>query len=171
MVHSVDGLAADFGGIAVTRAGRVWSPATRELRQVPAGGEDRVLAERNRRDELLGGVERAAQAEQAALARVETAAQAVSRADAARDEAERSARAAARARDEAAEGERHARWLMDERRRTPDEGPDAERRAQIQAALGTERRLAERAERERTERARRIGILSLIHISEPTRPY
>jgi len=158
VVHSVDGLAADFGGIAVTRAGRVWSPATRELRQVPAGGEDRVLAERNRRNELLGGVERAAQAEQAALARLETAAQAVSRADAARDEAERSARAAARARDEAAEGERHARWLMDERRRTPDEGPDAERRAQIQAALGTERRLAERAERERTERARRIGI-------------
>ena len=46
-----------FAGVAVTRAGRVWSAATRELRQVPAGGEDRVLAERNRRDGLVAEVE------------------------------------------------------------------------------------------------------------------
>ena len=69
VVDSLDGLAADFAGIAVTRDGRVWSAATRELRQVPAGGEDRVLAERNRREALIAEVERAAQAEQAALAR------------------------------------------------------------------------------------------------------
>ena len=158
VVESVDGLTRGFTGIAVTRAGRVWSAATRELRQVPAGGEDRVLAERNRRDGLVADVERAAQAEQAALARVEAGTRAVAEADTGRDEAERAARAAARARDEAAEAERHARWLIDQRRRTPDEGPDAERRAQLQAAIATEKRLAERAERERAERARRIEI-------------
>jgi chromosome segregation protein len=158
VVDAVDGLADGFAGIAVTRAGRVWSAATRELRQVPAGGEDRVLAERNRRDALVGDVEKAAQAEQAALARVEAATKAVSEADKGRDEAERAARAAARARDEAAEAERHARWLIDQRRKQPDEGPDAERRAQLQSAISTEKRLAERAERERAERGRRIEL-------------
>ena len=53
VVESLDGLPDDFTGIAVTRDGRVWSAASRELRQVPAGGEDRVLAERNRRDALV----------------------------------------------------------------------------------------------------------------------
>ena len=158
VVDSVDGLADGFSGIAVTRGGRLWSAATRELRQVPAGGEDRVLAERNRRDGLVADVEKAAQAEQAALARVEAATRAVAEADKGRDEAERAARAAARARDEAAEAERHARWLMDQRRKQPDEGPDAERRAQLQSSIATEKRLAERAERERAERARRIEL-------------
>ena len=112
----------------MTRDGRVWSPATRELRQVPAGGEDRVLAERNRRDGLLAEVERAARAEQAALAKVEEAPRAVQGADATRDEADRAARAAAGARDEAAEAERHTGWLIEQRRSAPDEGPAAERR-------------------------------------------
>jgi chromosome segregation protein len=158
VVDSVDGLADGFAGVAVTRAGRVWSAATRELRQVPAGGEDRVLAERNRRDGLVAEVEKAAQAEHAALAQVEAATRAVAEADKGRDEAERAARAAARARDEAAEGERHARWLIEHRRKQPDEGPDAERRAQLQSSIATEKRLAERAERERAERERRIAL-------------
>jgi chromosome segregation protein len=158
VVDSVEGLAEGFSGVAVTRAGRVWSAATRELRQVPAGGEDRVLAERNRRDGLVAEVEKAAQAEQAALARVEAATRAVADADRGREEAERAARAAARARDEAAEAVRHAHWLIDQRRKTPDEGPDAERRAQLEASIATERRLAERAHREREERARRIAF-------------
>jgi chromosome segregation protein len=146
-----------FAGTAVTRDGRVWSPATRELRQVPPGGEDRVLAERNRRDELVRGVEVAAQAEHAALARVEEAAGAVAVADAARDEADRAAREAARSREDAAEAERHARRLMDDRRRAPDEGAAAERRAQLESAIASERRLAERAERDRADRARRLA--------------
>ncbi|HTE64459.1 MAG TPA: AAA family ATPase, partial [Solirubrobacteraceae bacterium] len=85
-----------------------------------------------------------------ATARVQTA-------DAARDEADRAARAAARARDEALEVERHAGHLIAQRRNAPDEGPSAARRSQIQAALATEHRLAERAERERAERVRRIA--------------
>jgi chromosome segregation protein len=157
VVDSLDGLDPAFSGIAVTRDGRVWSPVTRELRQVPAGGEDRVLAERNRRDGLVAEVERAAQAEQAALANVEETSRAVQAADAARDDAERAARAAARARDESAEAERHAGWVIQQRQAAPDEGPAAERRAQLEAAVGTERRLAERAARERAEREQRIA--------------
>ena len=78
-------------------------------------------------------------------------------ADAARDEADRAARAAARARDEALEAERHAGHLIEQRRRAPDEGPVATRRAQVGAALAAERRLAERAERERADRERRTA--------------
>ena len=157
VVDDLGAIADGFTGVAVTRDGRVWSPAARELRQVPAGGEDRVLAERNRRDALVAQVEGAAQAEHAALAAVEAGSEEVQAADAARDEADRLARAAGRARDEAREAERHAVHLIEQRRRAPDEGPLATRRAQIGAALAAERRLAERAERERAERSRRIA--------------
>jgi chromosome segregation protein len=157
VVDSLEGLDPAFAGVAVTRDGRVWSPTMRELRQVPAGGEDRVLAERNRRDALVAQVERAAQAEQAALARVEDASRAVQEADAVRDESERRARAATRERDDAVEAERHATWLIEQRRSAPDEGPGAERRAQLESAIASERRLAEHAARERVERDRRIA--------------
>ena len=158
VVERFDGLHPDFRGVAVTSSGRVWSPATRELRQVPGGGEDRLLAERNRRDELIAASERAAQAEQAVLAEAERASQAVAAADSARDDADRAAREATRARDEAGEAVRHAAWLIEQRRRAPDEGPIATRRAQLGAALAAERRLAERAERERRDRERRLAI-------------
>ncbi|HWK26779.1 MAG TPA: AAA family ATPase [Solirubrobacter sp.] len=156
VVADVDGLAPGFAGVAVTKDGRVWSPATRELRQVAPGGADRVLAERNRRDALVEQVEVAAQRERAALADVESAQAEVAEADTQRDALDRDARAAARARDEAAEAERHARWLIQQRRAAPDEGPSAERKAQVESAIKTEQRLAERAERERQERARRL---------------
>ena len=133
VVERLDGLRPDFRGVAVTRSGRVWSPLTRELRQVPGGGEDRLLAERNRRDELVQAAERAAQAEHAAIAEGERASQAVAAADAARDEADRAARTAARARDEASEAVRHAalaaRPAQAGARRGPDrDAPRAARR-------------------------------------------
>ena len=157
VVEDVSGLAPGFRGVAVTKGGRVWSPATGELRQVPPGGEDRVLAERNRRDELVAAVERTAAAERAALAAVERAAEAVAAADAARDAADRDARAAARTRAEAAEAERHAGFLVDRRRAAPDEGVPAERRSRLEAALAGERRLVERAQRDREARSERLG--------------
>src|SRR5204863_248618 len=43
VVQDLASVAGDFRDIAVTRDGRVWSPRTREVRQVPPGGEDRVL--------------------------------------------------------------------------------------------------------------------------------
>jgi chromosome segregation protein len=124
---------------------------------VPGGGEDRVLSERNRRDELVAASERAAQAEQTALAEAEGASQAVAAADAARDDADRAARDATRARDEAGESVRHTAWLIEQRRQAPDEGPTADRRAQIESAIATERRLAEQAERARREREQRLA--------------
>jgi chromosome segregation protein len=156
VVDDVTRLAPDFRGVAVTRDGRVWSPATRELRQTSAGGADGVLSERNRRDALLKDVEVAAQTERAALAQVEAAQAQVAEADAARDAIDREAREAARSRDEAAEAERHARWLIEQRRAAPDEGPRAERRTQVEAAIATEKRLVERAQRDRADRARRL---------------
>ena len=156
VVDDVAALDPGFRGVAVTRAGRVWSPATRELRQVSAGGEDRVLSERNRRDSLVKAVEVAAQAERAALAAVEAAQANVAEADAARDAIDLEARAAVRARDEAVEAERHARWVIEQRRAAPEEGPGADRKAQVEAAIATEQRLVERARRDRAERAQRL---------------
>jgi chromosome segregation protein len=158
----VDDLAAvpdDFAGIAVTRAGRVFAPLTREVRQAPAVGEDRVLAERNRREQLIRASERAVQAEAAAGAELERAAAAVTEADGERDRALGADRAAVRSRDEAAEEERRLGRQIAARRAAPDDGPGGDRRAQIAAELSAERRMAERAERERAERGRRIARL------------
>src|SRR6185312_6557392 len=48
VVEDLDQLPPAFLGVAVTRAGRAWFGFTRELRQAPRGGSERVLAERNR---------------------------------------------------------------------------------------------------------------------------
>jgi chromosome segregation protein len=143
----------------VTRGGRAWFSFTRELRQAPRGGSERVLAERNRRDALIAESEPAVQAEHSALAGVEAAATAVQAADATRDEADRALRDADRARAQATEEERRAAWLIDERRKAPDQGESAVRRAQLEGELAAERRVAERAARDRAERAGRIERL------------
>ena len=157
VVADVADVREDFRGTAVTRAGRVWIGAWRELRQVPAGGEERVLAERNRRDRLVGESETAARAEHTAAQHVEGLAAAVASADGARDVAETAMRAAVRAHDEASEQERRVVRLIEQRRSADDEGPGAVRRAQVEAELAAERRLAERAERDRAERTARIA--------------
>jgi chromosome segregation protein len=155
-VEDIDALAPGFGGVAVTRQGRVWSARTRELRQAPAVGEDRVLAERNRREQLVGESERAAQAEVAARAGVEGATAAMSQADSARDRSTNAHRAAVRRLDERREEERRLGALIERRRAAPDDGPEAGRRAQLGAELAAERRMLERAERERAARAQRL---------------
>jgi len=157
VVDDVAQVPDDFRGTAVTTGGRVWIGAWRELRQVPAGGEERVLAERNRRDELVAASEAAAQAEQGAAQGVERAAAALTQADAARDEVEGALRAAVRAHDEASESQQRAARLIEQRTQSGDEGPGAVRRAQVEAELTAERRLAERAAHERAEREARIA--------------
>ncbi len=157
VVGDVADVAEDFRGTAVTRAGRVWIGAWRELRQAPAGGEERVLAERNRRDELIAASEAAAAVEQQAIQAAEAATAALAVTDGVREQAETVRRAAVRAHDEATEQEARAARLIEQRRNAGDEGPGAVRRAQIEAELAAERRLAERAEHERTERAGRIA--------------
>lgn len=159
VVDDLAAVAEDHTGIAVTRSGRAWIAATGELLQAPREGADRVLAERNRRDSLVAQTEGAAGAERGALAAVEAAAQAVAAAESGREAAERAHRERDRELAEATEAERRAGWLIEQRRAAPDQGAAAVRRAQIEGELGAERRIAERAERERAERAAAIERL------------
>ncbi len=159
VVDSLDAVPRDFAGLAVTRAGRLLDGATGELSQAPAGGAERVLEERRRRDELVSLSERAAGEESAARAAAERAADAVGRADADREEADVALRRASRDVAEAAEAVSRAEWVIARRREAPDEGPGAVRRAELHAALRAERRMAERIERERGERARSLERL------------
>ncbi|MFZ2049473.1 MAG: AAA family ATPase, partial [Solirubrobacteraceae bacterium] len=76
-----------------------------------------------------------------------------------REQAERMLREAERALGEAREEERRAKWVMERRRNSPQEGPLAVRRAQLEGELAAERRQAQRMERERQERARRTLAL------------
>jgi chromosome segregation protein len=130
VVERIDALPDFFEGVAVTREGRVWAPRTRELRQAAAEGDERVLAERNRREQLVRDSETAVQAEYDAGQALERATGAVSDCEVAYDRVIAVHRSAVYARDEAAEEVRRLAALL------------------------------ERAEREREERARRIAELA-----------
>ncbi len=147
VVGSLESLPDTFDDVAVTRSGRVWSPVTGELRQAPAAGDERVLAERNRREELVRASEEAARSELAAVAEHERA-----RAEYARLEEERNLaidgyRVAVRARDEAVEEERRRAEAIERRRSAPLEGDDEVRRRSVTAELSAERERVERISR------------------------
>ncbi len=160
VLDSLDEFPGEFAGVAVTRGGRVWSGRTRELRQAPAAGEERVLAERNRRDELIRASEGAAGAEHAAAGALEQATARLAQHEAGRDQAIGVHRAAVRARDEAGEDERRIAAQIERRRGAPDDGPNAGRRAQLAAELSAERATLDRAERDRRERQAGIERLA-----------
>jgi chromosome segregation protein len=157
VVDSLERLPADFTGVAVTRGGRVWSSHSRELRQAPAAGEERVLSERNRREELIKASETAAAEELAVAAALKSASESLAQAETGREQAIASHRTAVRARDEAAEQERRLEATIERRRAAPDDGPNAGRRAQLVAELAAERAGLERVDRERRERSERIA--------------
>jgi chromosome segregation protein len=159
LVETIEQLPPGFTGVAATRDGRVWHGRRREMRQAPEGGEERVLAERNRREELIAASQDAVQAEQAARAACETADGEVAAADAAREHADRGLREASQALTAVTEEARRAGWLIEQRRAAPQQGASAVRRAQIEGELAAERRAVQRAERERVERAERIARL------------
>jgi chromosome segregation protein len=159
VVEGFDALPERFAGVAVTRAGRVWSAATRELRQAPAVGEERVLAERNRRETLIRASEAAVQAEVQARAELERLAEALSQADAHCAREIDAHRSAVNQRDEASERERRLVATIERRRSAPDEGPQSGRRSQLAAELGAARGERDRGERERAERQARIERL------------
>ena len=171
VVESLDDVPESFDGVAVTAAGRVWSAPSREVRQAPALGEERVLAERNRREQLIAASEAAAQAELNAAAGLERAT-----ADAAdlESDSQRSVEAhrrAVRNRDEATEERRRIAAMIEHRRAAPDDGPDAGRRAQVTAELANERGRLERAQRERDQReAHRQRLLQAISAGDELRP-
>jgi chromosome segregation protein len=159
VVDTLASLPDPFAGRAVTRTGRLFDGATGELHQAPAGGAERVLEERRRRDELVTLSEQAAGAEAGARAAAEQAAQAMSAADAAREDADVALRGVLREATEATEAAGRADWVIARRREAPDEGPGAVRRAELVADLRAERRLAERVQRERDERTRTLERL------------
>jgi chromosome segregation protein len=159
VVEDLAALGDDFEGVAVTTAGRVWSSRSRELRQAPAVGEDRVLAERNRRQLLVRASEASAQAELDARSRLEAVTAALTTAEAARDRLIGAHRGAVRTLDEATEEQRRIAALIERRRAAPDEGANAGRRSQLAAELAAERQMLARAQRERSERAARIERL------------
>jgi chromosome segregation protein len=159
VVSSLEDVPSSFRGIAVTRSGRVLFGSTGELRQAPAGGEERVLEQLGRRDRLAAASAEAVHGEQAAQAGVERAAAAVAEADSARDAAEAALRAAGRELDEAAEAVRRLERQAELRRESPAEGALAVRQAELSAELRAERRLAEQVERERAERRSRAELL------------
>jgi chromosome segregation protein len=155
VVERLEDLPRDFGGTAVTRSGRVWFASHGEVRQLTEGGAERVLARRNERDRLLAGVERSAQAEQAARVAAERALAEVRTAEEARGTAEAALREAERRKADVGEAKRRTDWLIEQRRIAPEEGPLAVRRAELEGELAAERRQAERASRERAERLAR----------------
>ncbi|HEY2536223.1 MAG TPA: AAA family ATPase, partial [Solirubrobacteraceae bacterium] len=159
VVESLEGIDAQFDGIAVTRSGRVLFGAWGEVRQVSEGGAERVLARRNERERLIASSETAVQAEHSAQKAAQGALEAVRGADDARVQAEEALRGAERELAEASETERRAGWLIEQRRSAPEEGPLAVRRAQLQGELAAERRQAERLAAERAQREQRIARL------------
>jgi chromosome segregation protein len=159
VVDDLSGLADEFAGVAVTTTGRVYSGFSGELRQTAKVGEERVLAERNRRDDLIAASERAVQAEHLARGQVEAAGGRVAELDAAREQMIAAHRAAVDGLDEAVEQQRRLAAAIQRRRTAPDEGPGADRRAQIQAELRSEQSQLERAERERAQRQSQIARL------------
>jgi chromosome segregation protein len=159
VVGSLASVPDDFAGVAVTRTGRVWRPGLGELRQAPMGGAERVLEQRNKQAELVDASEQAAQAEAEAKLEVDRIGERLLAADRARDEAETALRAAMREVEAAAEQIRRTDWLIEQRSTSPDEGPDAVRRAELAAEVRAEQRMAESARKahgERVERAEQL---------------
>jgi chromosome segregation protein len=167
VVETLDGVEG-FAGIAVTQAGRVWIGPSRELRQHAAGGGDRLLAERNRRDDLVARAEADAATEADAQAAMETARTAALDADAVREEADLALRAVDRERAEAVEAESRSAWLLEQRSETPAHGPEAVRRAQLEGELTAERRLADSLEAQRRQVAERRRWLGSAVASDET---
>ena len=159
VVESLDALPESFSGIAVTRAGRLFDARTGELAQAPAGGAERLLEELGRRAELVAASEGAAAEETQARVALERLTAAVAEADSARELAESELRTALREAADAEEVVSRSEWVIARRREAPDDGPEAVRRAELLGDLRAERRLAERIEREREERARALAAL------------
>ncbi len=159
VVERLEDLPGSFGGIATTRAGRVWFAAWGEVRQLSEGGTELVLARRNERDRLIADVERAAQAEQEAKLAGEGAQEQVRAAEAARATADDALRQAERRHSEAKENVRRTEWLLQQRRSAPAEGPLAVRKAELEGELAAERRQAEQRAAELRSRQARIARL------------
>jgi chromosome segregation protein len=157
VVESLDAVPSEFTGTAVTRTGRVWSARAREVRQAPALGEERALAERNRRERLIAASEAAASAELAAGAELKNISGAYETAHDEREKAVTEHRAAGRQRDEAAEDARRIESSIERRRSAPDDAPREGLRTRLIADIASKRAELDRAERDRVRRESQIA--------------
>ncbi len=155
VVERLEELPDSFAGVAVTPAGRVWFAAAGEVRQLNAGGSERVLARRNERDRLErdlaaaeGALQEAEQHSAGALGELSTA-------EAAAGGSAEQLREHERRQTEAQESVRRSEWLMEQRRAAPAHGPLAVRKAQLEGELAGERRRQQAAEQELAEREAR----------------
>jgi chromosome segregation protein len=160
VVSSLAGLDSGFDGVAVTPQGRVLSTGGAELRQAPAVGEERVLEQRNRRDQLVAQSERAATAELAAASGLEHARSEQEAAESHDQDALEAYRAAVRERDDAAEEARRIGALIERRRAAPDDGPSEARRRAMAAELRAHEDALARHRHELEQRRRRTDALT-----------
>jgi chromosome segregation protein len=162
VVESLTDLAQDFNGVAVTRSGRVYFASSGELRQSAGGGEQRILAERNRRSSIAEQLETARAERDLARKHSQDLEERAATAEVVREEAGRVARAARIARDELA-GAVQGQSLAIERRIEAGiaDGPIAVRRAGVEAELRSERAHAEALGRAAELQVRRRNELEL----------
>ncbi|HEX2015797.1 MAG TPA: AAA family ATPase [Solirubrobacteraceae bacterium] len=161
LVEDLGGLRPSFDGVAVTRSGRAWFAGTGELRQAVAGSEERTLAERNRRERLIGESERAASGVVSADRQLARCAAELAEREHEQEQAHRRHRERQRDHAEALEDRRRLEWLIEQRRAAPDHGPTAVRRAELAGELAAERRAVTREAAERAARAARRQALTL----------
>ena len=161
LVDSLDSLAGDFAGVAVTREGRVWNGSTGELRQNARGSGEQVLAERQRREKLAAEAASAADSASATASALSAVEQTCSSAEQALVAADDACRGAEREAAEAAERARRSEWIIEQRRQAPEQGAGAVARAQLEGELGAERRVAEQAEEAREGRKQTVLTLEL----------
>lgn len=166
LVERLEDVPDGFAGIATTKHGRALFGAWGEVRQIGEGGAERVLAQRNERERLIAASEVAAAAEHAAAAAAQGSQERVAEAEDERMEAEEQLRSVERELAQAQEAERRLRWLIEQRRTAPEQGPLAVRRAQLQGELAAERRQAERIAAERAQREQRIARLRARHAAD-----
>jgi chromosome segregation protein len=146
--------------LLVDAEGTVFDARTGLLRRTPGDAdEQRVLAERNRREQLLASTDVAVKNEHAARSQLAALEEAVLEAGRARDGAVDVTREHDRARIAAEEALRRADWAIEERKTMPESGDAAVTRAQLTGELEAEKRGVERAEKERERRAERIDLL------------
>ncbi len=168
VLERLEQLDEGFAGIAVTRSGRAFSPHGGELWQAPAAGDEQVLAQRNRRDQLLRATERAAEEELRAQGAHEQALGELSDREAARERGLSEHRGALRARDEAREAVRRLEQLIERRRQAAVEDHGG-RRAQLEAELRAQRMMRERLQQERTWRRDALARLESMLAEEEQR--
>ena len=156
LVEDLASIPRGFTGVAVTPRGRALFGSTGELRQAPAGGEQQILEARATRDKLVEAAQEAAAEEAAAGEALEQARARLTERFERREDARAAQRETSRTVDEADELLRRAVRRIHLRSGAPEEGQAAVRRARVDADLRAERRLAERAHHERTERELRL---------------